>query len=68
MTLYTMDNCVYCDMLKLRLQHEQLSYQEIKDQSEIESRGFETVPQLQVSGQTMDFNQAIAWLNSREEA
>ena len=65
MKLYTMDDCVYCTMLKARLAHEKIKYEEIKDVAVIEEKGFATVPQLEVESQTLDFNQSIAWLNGR---
>ena len=68
MKLYTMDDCVYCTMLKLRLSCEGIQYEEIKDESVIAEKSFATVPQLEVDGQTLDFNQSIAWLNGRGES
>lgn len=68
MTLYTMDDCSYCTMLKLRLSCEGIQYEEIKDESVIAEKGFATVPQLEVGEQTLDFNKAIAWLNERGES
>ena len=65
MKLYTMDDCIYCSMLKARLAHEKIEYEEIKDADVIAEKGFATVPQLEVGWQTLDFNQSIAWLNGR---
>lgn len=62
-TLYTMDDCIYCTMLKSRLKFEKIDYVEVDDEAVIHKMGFETVPQLEVNGNIMDFRGAIAWLN-----
>ena len=61
--LYTMDDCIYCTMLKTRLNHEKIQYEEIKDSAVITEKGFLTVPQLEINENIFDFNQAIAFLN-----
>ncbi len=63
--LYTMDDCVFCVMLKMRLAHERIAYREINDQGQARELGFETLPRLVMDGQTMDFDQAVAYLNRR---
>lgn len=64
-TLYTMDDCVFCQILKSRLSFEKIDYLEINDTETIQQLGFETVPRLMVDGKDLDFNQSVAWLNSR---
>ncbi|NLW20369.1 MAG: glutaredoxin [Clostridiales bacterium] len=64
-TLYTLADCAYCEMLKLRLLHERITYLEVDDPAVIRQKGFETVPRLVISGHTFSFDQAIAWLNQR---
>lgn len=66
--LYTGEDCVYCTMLKLRLAHEKIGYTEVTDAGLIRELGFETVPRLQISGRTMDFDQSVAWLNSQDRS
>lgn len=61
--LYTMDDCIYCTMLKARLNHEKVQYEEIKDAAVIAEKGFATLPQLEIYGDVFDFNQAISFLN-----
>lgn len=65
MKLYTMDNCIYCKALKVRLAHEKIDYEEVKDDEVISSLGFETVPQMDIGDRILDFNASIAWLNER---
>jgi glutaredoxin len=60
-----MDDCVYCSVLKQRLQHDGVRYEEVKDQNIIKEKGFATLPRLEVGGEILDFNTAIAWLNER---
>jgi len=67
MILYSMDDCVYCAMLKARLAHEGIKYDEITDPTIISGKGFATVPQLDNGLQILDFNHAIAWLNGGRE-
>lgn len=61
--LYTMDDCAYCSMLKARLKFEGVQYEEINDKNIIHELSFDTVPQLEVNGNTMDFYKSISWLN-----
>lgn len=64
--LYTMDNCVFCNIVKKRLEFEKIAYQEIKEWKVIAEKGFQTVPQLELpSGVTMNYAEAINWLNSQ---
>lgn len=64
MKLYSMDDCPWCDILKMRLKHAEIEYEEIKDMEIIQAKGFKTVPRLQFpDGLLMDFEQAIAWVN-----
>ena len=62
-----MDDCIYCTMLKARLNHEKIQYEEIKNDAVIAEKGFPTVPQLEIHDKVFDFNQAIAFLNGGGE-
>lgn len=63
MTIYTTDNCIYCTMLKQRLDHQKIAYEEITDGDIINEKGFATVPQLDTGGDILDFDKAISYLN-----
>ena len=66
MTLYTMDNCPWCEILKKRLTHANIDYVENKDAQVIREKGFKTVPRLEFpNGKLMDFEQAISWVNEQ---
>lgn len=69
MLLYSMDGCPWCEVLKMRLNHSKIEYEEIKDEATILEKGFPTVPRLQVDNNTtLDFEQAIRWVNAYEPA
>lgn len=63
MTLYTMDNCPWCVVLKKRLDFAKVAYKEIDDMDIIEEKGFPTVPRLDIGSEILDFPRAIAWVN-----
>lgn len=61
-TLYTIDDCVYCTELKSKLAKSGIKYKEVKDNEILKSKGFETAPQLDIGGETLDYYAAIGWL------
>lgn len=66
MTLYSMDNCPWCTLVKKRLDFANISYTEVKDIEVIKAKEFPTVPRLELAnGQILDHNEAIAWINSQ---
>lgn len=63
-TLYTMDDCIYCTKLKARLKAEDIPYKEVNDTSVIKEKGFETVPQMEMEGRTLNYYQSVEWLDA----
>lgn len=63
-TLYTID-CGKCLILKKKLNEKGIEYETCKDRDVMEQRGFDFMPVLEVDGQTMNFGEAIKWVNER---
>lgn len=67
-TLYSMDNCPWCDLVKMRLGFANIEYNEVKDIEVIKAKQFATVPQLELpTGKILDHNETIAWINTRNK-
>lgn len=59
--------CPRCKVLKKKLDSKGISYDEINDVEVMKSKGFVTVPILDVEGlDLMDFTEAVEWINSQE--
>lgn len=63
-TLYS-TGCPRCNVLVQKLNGKNIQYTVINDVSEIEKKGIETVPVLEVDGQLMQFKEATDWVNGR---
>lgn len=63
-TLYTID-CGKCLILEKKLNEKRIEYETCKDRDVMEQRGFDFMPVLEVDGQTMNFGEAIKWVNER---
>ena len=63
-TLFS-NKCPRCKILKSKLDTNGIEYVEVNDNEIMLSRGFSTVPMLEVDGKIMDFSQAIEWINER---
>jgi len=61
--LYT-THCPKCRVLETKLQRKQIAYRECTDIEEMKSLGIQSVPQLKVRNELMDFVQANAFINT----
>ena len=61
-TLYS-TGCPRCNVLKKKLQQKKIEYVEINDISIMEEKGYLSVPVLEVDDTSMDFKEAVDWVN-----
>jgi glutaredoxin len=54
-----------CKVLEAKLKQKNIQYTEINDMDVMVSKGFLTVPVLQVDGNIIDFTAANKWVNER---
>jgi glutaredoxin len=64
-TLYS-TGCPKCKILTQKLNDKNVKYDVVNDVDIMLSKGFETVPMLEVDGNVMDFMSANKWINERE--
>ena len=62
-TLYS-THCPKCMVLEKKLQQKGISYEEINDVNVMTEKGYMSVPMLEVDGVSMDFNEAVKWINN----
>lgn len=65
-TLYS-THCPRCNVLEKKLQQKKIDYKEINDTAIIEQKGYLSVPVLEVNGKSMNFKEAVDWVNAQEE-
>ena len=58
--------CPKCKILTQKLNDKNVKYDVVNDVDTMLSKGFETVPMLEVDGNVMDFLTANKWINERE--
>lgn len=64
-TLYS-TGCPRCQVLTSKLAEKGLSYTLVGDRDTIISHGFVEVPVLEVDGVSMDFREAVDWVNNQK--
>lgn len=64
MTLYTMDNCPKCKMLKQKLEDKHIEVEIINDYDVLCEKGIESVPVLEVDGEKMNYARANTYINN----
>lgn len=64
-TLYTLD-CPKCRILEQKLTESGVTFEKSRDMTEIDRRGFTSVPVLKVEETYMNFNEAVKWLTERK--
>ena len=62
-TLYS-THCPRCNVLEKKLQQKKIDYKEINDTAIMEQKGYLSVPVLEVNGKSMNFKEAVDWINS----
>lgn len=63
-TLFTID-CPKCKILEKKLEQAGIEYEACRDRDVLTSKGFDFMPVLEVDGQTMNFSEAVKWVNER---
>lgn len=59
--------CPKCNDLKKKLAAKNIVYSEVNDVKQMASLGIDAVPVLSVDGKLLNFQDAAAWVNEREE-
>lgn len=59
--LYT-NECPLCKALKSRLDEKQIKYEIFDDVEKMIEMGFRQMPQLQIDGERLNFQQALQWI------
>ena len=62
-TLYS-THCPRCNVLEKKLQQKNIVYEEINDTAIMEQKGYLSVPILEVNGKSMNFKEAVDWINT----
>lgn len=57
--------CPRCNVLTQKLNSKDIQYTVVSDVKEMEKKGIETVPVLEVDGQMLQFKEATDWVNGR---
>ena len=57
--------CPSCRVLELKLKKAGISYDTVADADVMREKGFKSAPILEVDGEVMAFDKAIAWVNQR---
>ena len=57
-------HCPRCNVLEKKLQQKEVDYYEVNDTSIMEQKGYLSVPVLEVDGKSMDFKEAVDWINT----
>ena len=57
-------HCPRCNVLEKKLQQKKIDYKEINDTAIMEQKGYLSVPVLEVNGKSMNFKEAVNWINS----
>lgn len=63
-TLFTID-CPKCKILEKKLEQAGVKYEVCRDRDEMERKGFDFMPVLEVDGQIMNYSDATNWINER---
>lgn len=64
-TLYS-THCPKCVILEAKLIQKNIKYQINDDVDLMEKKGFLSLPMLEVDGSTLDFGNAVRWVNEHE--
>lgn len=64
MTLFT-NHCPNCKMLTKKLNEKNISFEVCDDVQTMQSKGFTSMPVLEVEGNHLNFTEAIKWLKEQ---
>lgn len=59
------NNCPKCKILTLKLQQNNIEYEEVTDIKTMLDKGFSNVPMLEVDGKIHDYANAVKWISER---
>ena len=57
-------HCPRCNVLEKKLQQKNIQYEEINDVDIMTEKGYMSAPMLEVDGVSMNFKEAVDWVNS----
>ena len=63
-TLYTI-GCGKCIVLEKKLRQAGIEFEVCDDREVIKDKGFDYMPVLEIDGKTMQYKEAIDWVNSQ---
>lgn len=63
--IYTVPDCGFCKVLKLKMDAKQISYQEINDIELLIEKGFTQAPVLEIDGTMKNYKQAMEWVKTQ---
>lgn len=58
-------HCPKCNILETKLKQKSISYEEINDVDLMLSKGFTSVPKLEVDGVVYDYKDAVDWIKEQ---
>ena len=59
-------HCPKCDILQKKLNNKNIQYTLITDIGVMQQKGFDTMPMLEIDGRSMEFSDAVKWINNLE--
>lgn len=59
-------NCPKCVVIGKKMEQKNIKYDIVTDVDLMQSKGFTSMPMLEVDGNLMDFGDAIKWVNGVE--
>ncbi len=64
MVIFYSTHCPKCTILEKKLKDKGIEYEEINDKQTMIDKGFMQVPMLEVDGVTMNYIEAVKWINT----
>ena len=58
-------HCPKCKVLETKLKQSNILYEEVNDSDLMLSKGFTSVPKLEVDGVVYDFKEAVNWIKEQ---
>jgi glutaredoxin len=57
-------HCPKCNVIKKKMESKNISFNEINDIDTIKTKGFASMPMLEVDGKVLNFVEANSWISS----
>lgn len=64
-TLYTI-GCPSCQILQEKLDNKNIQYETVTDTNVMQKKGFDSMPVLEVDNETMEYYDAVQWVNKQD--